>query len=91
MEHLLESLEMGLQLTLISVIIAYTKGIVELGKESGSLVSPIGSSDATNAKFSGNDLVVVTKKGKTELRKKNVTVLGIPKKLIPNYILIHTN
>lgn len=44
---------------------------------SGSLVRTIGSGDATNAKFSGNDIVVSTSKGKTELRKESGSLIRI--------------
>ena len=52
-------------------ILKTIQGKIELGKDNSSLVHQIGSGDATNAKFSGNDIVVLTYKGKTELRKEN--------------------
>ena len=51
------------------------KGKVELRKESGSLIRSIGNGDATNAKFSGSDVLVTTSKGKTEVRKESGSLI----------------
>ena len=52
-------------------ILKVNNGKVELRKDNGVLIRTIGNGDATNAKFSGNDILVSTNKGKTELRKEN--------------------
>jgi hypothetical protein len=58
-------------------ILKINNGKVELRKDSGSLIRSIGNGDATNAQFSGSDIIVTTSKGKTELRKESGSLIRI--------------
>ena len=52
-------------------IVRVVNGRVELRRENGSLDHIIGNGDATNAYWSGNEIVIQTYKGRTEIRKDN--------------------
>jgi hypothetical protein len=56
-------------------LITTEKGKVELRKDGGALIRSIGNGDASNARFSGSDILVTTIKGKTELRKESGSLI----------------
>lgn len=59
------------------VLITTIRGDVELWKDDGSLVRTIGNVDAQSAKFNGEDILILNKQFRLELRKKSGKLLRI--------------
>jgi hypothetical protein len=58
------------------VLITTVKGKVEIRKVSGgSLDKTVCNSDATSARWLGDDVAITTNKGKTEIRKANGSLI----------------
>ena len=60
------------------VVITFTSGKVDITNVRGILIKTIVNTGAVNARFSGDEIIVETQKGKTEIRSQT----GVLKKTV---------